>query len=425
MHDIKRLRDDPAGFDADLAKRGVSPVADGLVKTDREHRDVLQKLQDMQERRNAASKAIGQAKAKGEEAEAQALMAEVAQIKKDMPQREEEARALGQAVADALASLPNAPLEDVPQGGDEDDNVEVRTWGEPKDLGFEAKEHDVLGEPLGMDFEAGALMSGARFVVLRGQVARLERALGQFMLDQQTQNYGYEEVAPPVLVWDKAMFGTGQLPKFAEDSFKTTTDHWLIPTAEVALTNLVREQILKESDLPIRLTALTPCFRSEAGSAGRDTKGMIRQHQFNKVEMVSIVAPEHSAAEHERMTEAAEAILQALELPYRTMLLCTGDMGFGAQKTYDLEVWLPGQKRYREISSCSTCGDFQARRMQARMRREGEKKTEFVHTLNGSGLAVGRTLVAVMENYQQDDGSIAVPTVLQPYLGGETVLKAS
>lgn len=423
MHDIKRLRDDPAAFDAALARRGAASAAEDLLRADLKHRGVLQRLQDMQERRNAASKAIGQAKARGEEEEAQALMTEVAQIKKDMPQLEDEARALGQSVTDTLASLPNAPVDDVPAGGGEDDNVEVRRWGIPKDFAFAPKEHDVLGEPLGMDFEAGALMSGARFVVLRGQVARLERALGQYMLDQQTQNYGYEEVAPPVLVWDKAMFGTGQLPKFAEDSFKTTAEHWLIPTAEVALTNLVREQILKEDQLPMRLTALTPCFRSEAGSAGRDTKGMIRQHQFNKVEMVSIVAPEASAAEHERMTQAAEAILKALELPFRTMLLCTGDMGFGAQKTYDLEVWLPGQQRYREISSCSTCGDFQARRMNARMRREGEKKTEFVHTLNGSGLAVGRTLVAVMENYQQEDGSIAVPTVLQPYLGGETVLK--
>lgn len=425
MHDIKRLREDPAGFDAALARRGVDAAASALIDADKQHRAVLQALQDMQARRNTASKAIGKAKATGNEAEAQALMAEVADIKKQMPQLEEDARTLGQQVSDTLASLPNAPAEDVPDGADEEDNQQIRAWGQPKDLGFEAKEHDVLGAPLGMDFEAGALMSGARFVVLRGQVARLERALGQFMLDQQTQNYGYEEVAPPVLVWNKAMYGTGQLPKFAEDSFKTTADHWLIPTAEVALTNLVREQILDAADLPIRLTALTPCFRSEAGSAGRDTKGMIRQHQFNKVEMVSITAPDASEAEHERMTEAAEAILKALDLPFRTMLLCTGDMGFGARKTYDLEVWLPGQKRYREISSCSNCGDFQARRMQARMRRDGEKQTEFVHTLNGSGLAVGRTLVAVIENYQNQDGSISVPSVLQPYLGGDTLLKAS
>lgn len=424
MLDIKRLRDDPDGFDADLARRGVAPVAAQLLAEDKRHRDVLQALQDAQSRRNTASKAIGQAKAKGDEDAAQALMAQVAEIKKTMPQLEEDAKALGQAVSDALASLPNTPAPDVPVGASEDDNVLIRTWGEPIQLGFAAKEHDVLGAPLGMDFEAAALMSGARFVVLRGQIARLERALGQFMLDQQTQNYGYEEVVPPVLVWDKAMFGTGQLPKFAEDSFKTTAEHWLIPTAEVALTNLVREQIIDTETLPIRLAALTPCFRSEAGSAGRDTKGMIRQHQFNKVEMVSITLPEHSAAEHERMTEAAEAILKALELPFRTMLLCTGDMGFGAQKTYDLEVWLPGQERYREISSVSNCGDFQARRMQARTRTAGEKQTQFVHTLNGSGLAVGRTLVAVMENYQQEDGSLAVPTVLQPYLGGQTILKA-
>jgi seryl-tRNA synthetase len=425
MHDIKRLREDPAGFDAALARRGVDAAAGALIDADKKHRAVLQALQDMQARRNTASKAIGKAKATGDEAEAQALMAEVADIKKQMPQLEEEARTLGQQVSDTLASLPNTPADDVPDGADEEDNQQIRSWGQPKELGFEAKEHDVLGAPLGMDFEAGALMSGARFVVLRGQIARLERAIGQFMLDQQTQNYGYEEVAPPVLVWDKAMYGTGQLPKFADDSFKTTADHWLIPTAEVALTNLVREQILDAADLPIRLTALTPCFRSEAGSAGRDTKGMIRQHQFNKVEMVSITAPEASEAEHERMTEAAEAILKALDLPFRTMLLCTGDMGFGARKTYDLEVWLPGQQRYREISSCSNCGDFQARRMQARMRREGEKQTEFVHTLNGSGLAVGRTLVAVIENYQTQDGSISVPSVLQPYLGGDTLLKAS
>lgn len=424
MHDIKRLRDDPAGFDAALARRGVPPIAEGLLETDRKHRTALQQLQDIQARRNTASKAIGQAKAQGDDATAQALMAEVADIKKQMPKLEEETRVLGQSVVDLLASIPNTPLDDVPDGEDETKNAVLRSWGEPKHLDFEAKEHDVLGAPMGMDFEAGALMSGARFVVLRGQVARLERALGQFMLDQQTRNYGYEEVVPPVLVWDKAMFGTGQLPKFAEDSFKTTAEHWLIPTAEVALTNLVREQILDHEALPIRLAALTPCFRSEAGSAGRDTKGMIRQHQFNKVEMVSITAPEASADEHERMTQAAEAILKALDLPFRTMMLCTGDMGFGARKTYDLEVWLPGQQRYREISSCSNCGDFQARRMQARMRREGEKQTEFVHTLNGSGLAVGRTLVAVIENYQLKDGSIAVPPVLQPYLGGDTILKA-
>lgn len=425
MHDIKRLRDDPAGFDAALARRGVNAAAGALIETDKNHRAALQTLQDMQARRNTASKAIGKAKAAGDEAQAQALMAEVADIKQQMPQLEEEARTLSQQVTQALASLPNAPAKDVPDGADESDNKLIRTWGEPKNLGFEAKEHDVLGAPLGMDFEAGALMSGARFVVLRGQIARLERAIGQFMLDQQTQNYGYEEVTPPILVWDKAMYGTGQLPKFAEDSFKTTAEHWLIPTAEVALTNLVREQILDVETLPIRLTALTPCFRSEAGSAGRDTKGMIRQHQFNKVEMVSITTPDASEAEHERMTEAAEAILKALDLPFRTMLLCTGDMGFGARKTYDLEVWLPGQQRYREISSCSNCGDFQARRMQARMRRDGEKQTEFVHTLNGSGLAVGRTLVAVIENYQNQDGSIRVPDVLQPYLGGDTLLKAT
>ncbi|MEM6683126.1 MAG: serine--tRNA ligase [Pseudomonadota bacterium] len=424
MHDIKRLREDPDGFDAALARRGNAPAASAILEVDAKHRAALQALQDMQARRNTASKAIGAAKAKGAEDDAQALMAEVAQLKVDMPAVEEEARAFGQTVSEHLSSLPNRPADDVPDGDGEDDNIEVRSWGAPTTFSFEPKEHDAVGAPLGMDFEAAAAMSGARFVVLRGQVARLERALGQFMLDQQTQNYGYEEVTPPILVWDKAMFGTGQLPKFAEDSFKTTADHWLIPTAEVALTNLAREQIIAEDMLPMRLTALTPCFRSEAGSAGRDTKGMIRQHQFSKVELVSITAPENSVAEHERMTKAAEAILKALGLPFRTMVLCTGDMGFGAIKTYDLEVWLPGQQRYREISSCSNCGDFQARRMNARMRRDGAKQTEFVHTLNGSGLAVGRTLVAVLENYQNMDGSITIPDVLQPYLGGLTKLES-
>ena len=334
---------------------------------------------------------------------------------------QEQERLKDEALRDALAALPNVPFEDVPQGADEHGNVEVRKHGAPNVLSFTPKDHADLGEALGfMDFEAAAKMSGSRFVVLKGQLARLERAIGQWMLDTQTTEHGYMEVNPPVLVRGDALFGTGQLPKFEEDLFKTTDDRYLIPTAEVTLTNLVREAITAEEELPLRLTALTNCFRAEAGSAGRDTKGMIRQHQFQKVELVSITTPEQSAEEHERMTQCAEAILKKLDLSFRTMLLCTGDMGFGARKTYDLEVWLPSQNTYREISSCSNCGDFQARRMDARTRKAGEKGTRFVHTLNGSGLAVGRTLVAIMENYQDEGGRIAVPAVLQPYMGGLT-----
>ena len=346
-------------------------------------------------------------------------MAEVAALKDRMGEAETQAAAIGTDLRDRLAAIPNLPAADVPDGADEGGNVEISRWGTPCEfVDFEPRWHDDVAAALGLDMPAAAAIAGARFAILKGPLARLQRALGQYMLDQQTQTMGYTEVAPPLLVRDEAMFGTGQLPKFAEDLFRTTDGRWLIPTAEVSLTNMVRDTILNDTDLPLRLTALTPCFRSEAGAAGRDTRGLVRQHQFDKVELVSIVHPDESAAEHERMTGAAEAILQTLELPYRKMLLCTGDMGFQANKTYDLEVWLPAQGAYREISSCSNCGDFQARRMDARFRVAGEKGTRFVHTLNGSGLAVGRTLVAVIENWQQADGSVTVPPVLQPYMGG-------
>ncbi len=424
MHDIVFIRHNPEAFDAGLAKRGVTPVAAQILALDSRNRDASTRIQQAQSRRNDASKAIGQAMAQGDKETAEALKAEVAELKTTMPALEEEARAAAAELDGILAALPNIPADDVPIGDDEDGNVELARWGTPRSFDFEPKEHADLGPTLGMDFETGAAISGARFTFLRGPMARLHRALGQFMLDTQTGENGYTECAPPLLVRDEAVYGTGQLPKFAEDLFRTTDGRWLIPTAEVSLTNAVREQILDTDSLPIRMTALTPCFRSEAGAAGRDTRGFIRQHQFEKVEMVSITRPEDSAAEHERMTTAAEGILQALALPYRKMLLCSGDMGATARKTYDLEVWLPGQGAYREISSCSNCGDYQARRMEARYRPEGEKKTAFVHTLNGSGLAVGRTLVAVLENYQNADGSVTVPDVLAPYMGGVTRLEA-
>jgi seryl-tRNA synthetase len=417
MHDIRLIRDDPAAFDAGLLRKGLAAASAAILALDARRRAIATELQVAQARRNDASKAIGQAKAKRDEATAAALMAEVATLKTRMPEMEAEAAALGAELDGVLAALPNLPAADVPEGGDEESNVEVARWGSPRAFDFTPREHPDFAGPLGLDFEAAAAISGARFAVLRGQVARLNRALGAFMLDQQTAR-GYAEVAPPLLVRDEALFGTGQLPKFADDLFRTTDGRWLIPTAEVSLTNLVREQILDEAALPLRFTALTPCFRSEAGAAGRDTRGLIRQHQFDKVELVTIAAPDQSEAEHARMAEAAEAILQALDLPYRKMLLCTGDMGFSARKTFDLEVWLPGQQRYREISSISNCGDFQARRMEARFRVAGEKGTRFVHTLNGSGLAVGRTLVAVLENYQEADGSVRVPQALLPYMGG-------
>jgi seryl-tRNA synthetase len=418
MHDIGLIRTDPAAFDAGLARRGLPAQSAELLGLDERRRAATTALQVGQTRRNEASKAIGQAKAKRDEEAAQALMAEVAAIKTALPALEEEEHEAGGALETALAAIPNLPADDVPPGADENDNVEQKSWGEPRRFDFAAAEHPDFAGALGMDFEAAATLSGARFVVLRGQMARLNRALGQFMLDRQVAQ-GYIETAPPLLVRDEAMFGTGQLPKFADDLFRTTDGRWLIPTAEVSLTNLVRESIQDEAALPLRMTALTPCFRAEAGSAGRDTRGMIRQHQFDKVEMVAIATPDQADAEHERMIAAAEGVLEALGLPYRRMLLCAGDMGFAARKTFDLEVWLPGQARYREISSVSNCGDFQARRMQARYRPAGDTKgTRFVHTLNGSGLAVGRTLVAVLENYQQSDGSVIVPEALLPYLGG-------
>lgn len=422
MHDIRLIREDAAAFDAALARRAVAPVAESILALDAERRDVATRMQEAQARRNDASKAIGAAMGKGDKETAEALKAEVAALKTELPALEERERDLTRQLNDTLAALPNRPLPEVPEGEDEEGNVELSRWGTPRTFDFTPKEHADLGPALGLDFETGALLSGARFTFLRGQMARLQRAIAQFMLDKQTVENGHIECATPLLVRSEAVFGTGQLPKAAEDMFQTTDGRWLIPTSEVSLTNSVREQILDAAALPLRLTALTPCFRSEAGAAGRDTRGYIRQHQFEKVELVTICRPEDSPAEHERMTQAAESVLQALGLPYRKMLLCAGDMGFTARKTYDLEVWLPGQNAYREISSCSNCGDFQARRMNARFRPEGQKGTEFVHTLNGSGLAVGRTLVAILENYQQADGSVDVPEALHPYTGGLTRL---
>ncbi|MGE5546361.1 MAG: serine--tRNA ligase [Solirubrobacterales bacterium] len=422
MHDLKSIRDNPQAFDAGLARRGLEPLSARILDLDTRRRAAQTRFQEMQARRNEASKQIGLLKKQGQDATA--VMDEVAKLKEEMPALEEADKALGAEIDSLLAAIPNLPADDTPDGPDESANVEIRRWGTPRDFDFQPLEHDALGEKLGlMDFEGAAKLSGARFVVLKGGLARLERALANFMLDVQTGEHGYTECNPPTLVKDGALFGTGQLPKFGDDLFKTSTGHWLIPTAEVPLTNLVADEILDETKLPVRMTALTPCYRSEAGAAGKDTRGMIRQHQFWKVEMVSIAHPDHSDAEHERMTGCAETILQRLGLPYRTVVLCTGDMGFSARKTYDIEVWLPGQGRYREISSCSNCGDFQARRMKARFRPEGEKGTRFVHTLNGSGLAVGRTLIAVLENYQQADGSIAIPEALKPYMGGLDVIR--
>ena len=425
MHDLKYIRENPQDFDAALIRRGAAPVAASILALDENRRAILTEMQNAQARRNEASKAIGAAMGKGDTATAEALKAEVARLKDTLPSLEEHERAAGAELDSLLAGLPNLPAADTPDGADETDNVEIARWGSPRNFDFEPRDHADVGPALGLDFETGVAISGARFTFMRGQMARLNRALGQFMLDYQTAQRGYTECATPYLVRQESLFGTGQLPKFAEDNFQTTDGRWLIPTAEVSLTNSVREQILEESALPIRLTALTPCFRSEAGAAGRDTKGLIRQHQFEKVELVSIVRPEDSAAEHERMVESAEGILQALELPYRKMLLCTGDMGASARRTYDLEVWLPGQGLYREISSCSNCGDWQARRMNTRYRAAETKSNVFVHTLNGSGLAVGRTLVAVLENYQQPDGSVIIPDALLPYMGGLTKLEAT
>ncbi|MCB4804711.1 seryl-tRNA synthetase [Methylobacterium brachiatum] len=455
MHDIRAIRDNPDAFDRDLARRGLAPLSAELIALDEARKSSVSAAQANQERRNAVAKEIGGAKKAKDEARAAALMAEVAALKAAEPALKAAEGEADRALAEKLAAIPNRPKPDVPDGADEHGNVLYRSHASTRERLTEGKEHFELGEACGlMDFESAAKLSGSRFVVLKGQLARLERALGQFMLDLHTQEHGYLEVAPPVLVKDDAMFGTAQLPKFEDDQFAivdgsslrkvydalsvtkpTEADRhgdalgedvrvgmeqgrrWLIPTAEVPLTNLVRESILREEELPLRFTALTPCFRAEAGAAGRDTRGMLRQHQFNKVEMVSITTPEESANEHERMLTCAEAVLKKLDLPYRVMTLCTGDMGFASQKTYDIEVWVPGQRTHREISSCSVCGEFQARRMNARYRGK-DGKPAYVHTLNGSGVAVGRALIAVMENYQNPDGSITIPSVLHPYMGG-------
>ncbi|KAB0269528.1 serine--tRNA ligase [Microvirga brassicacearum] len=471
MHDIRFIRDNPQRFDQGLGKRGLEPLSAQLIALDDRRKRAISSLQAATESRNALSKEIGQAKAKKDEARAQELMAQVSALKESIPQLEQEEHAAEKELHDALAAIPNLPKDDVPLGADEHGNVERHRFGNPRNLAA-AKQHFEIGEDLRMmDFETAAKMSGSRFVVLKKGLARLERALGQFMIDLHTNEHGYTEISPPLLVRDDAMFGTAQLPKFADDQFAASKQIseaermiaatrvarsnflemlqssdkvdakealertnvlelltgipefeklWLIPTAEVPLTNLVRESILTDEELPLRFTALTPSFRAEAGSAGRDTRGMIRQHQFTKCELVSITTPETSAAEHERMLESAENVLKKLDLPFRTMTLCTGDMGFASIKTYDIEVWLPGQGMYREISSCSVCGDFQARRMNARYRAAGDKSPRFVHTLNGSGLAVGRTLVAVLENYQNEDGSVTIPSALQSYMGGIT-----
>jgi seryl-tRNA synthetase len=473
MHDIKSIRDNPQAFDVALTRRGLEPLSASLLAIDEKRRTAILASEQAQARRNSASKEIGDAKKAKDDARAAKLMAEVAELKTTMPQLEVAAKMADEELARELAAIPNLPLDDVPPGVDEHGNVVRHVFGKIRNYAFNPKPHDDLGGALGfMDFETAAKLSGARFVVLKKGLARLERAIGQFMLDLHTNEHGYTEINPPLLVRDHVMFGTGQLPKFADDQFSASRtvartemlhdalkyatdddkeefkkgdlglealvdrildrapskeDFWLIPTAEVSLTNLVRESILDEKELPLRFTALTPCFRAEAGAAGRDTRGMIRQHQFTKVELVSITTPETSKDEHERMLSSAEEVLRRLDLHYRVMTLCAGDMGFGAQKTYDIEVWMPGQGEggaYREISSCSVCGDFQARRMDARY-RGSDGKPRFVHTLNGSGTAVGRALIAVMETYQQEDGSIAVPDVLQPYMGGLKVVEKS
>ncbi len=419
MHDIKTIRENPEAFLLKLKRRGPHSI-DQIIDLDSRVRGGLLELEELQARKNAVSREVGEFRKRNEQPPSQ-LSDEVEHIKQRLTVIEsnpsQNPAELRKQLNDILAALPNLPADDVPDGADENDNVEITKWGTPRSFDFTPKDHADLGPPLGLDFETGVAISGSRFTFMRGAMARLNRALGQFMLDHQTGTNGFTECATPYLVKQESLFGTGQLPKFAEDNFQTTDGRWLIPTAEVSLTNSVRESILAQTDLPIRLTALTPCFRSEAGAAGKDTKGLIRQHQFEKVELVAITRPEDSEAEHERLVGAAESILKALELPYRKMLLCTGDMGASARKTYDLEVWLPGQNLYREISSCSNCGDWQARRMNARYKPAGSKNTVFVHTLNGSGLAVGRTLVAVLENYQQADGSVTVPEVLKPYMG--------
>ncbi|MGO7868206.1 serine--tRNA ligase [Rhizobium leguminosarum] len=424
MLDIKWIRENPEALDAALAKRGAEPLAQSLVSLDEKRRSAVQKAQDLLSRRNLASKEIGAAMAQKNGELAEKLKAEVSELKTLLPAIEEEDRQLTAELNDALSRIPNIPFDDVPVGKDEHDNVVTRTVGEKPRWNHAPKEHFEIGEALGyMDFERAAKLSGSRFTVLTGPLARLERALGQFMIDLHTSEHGYTEVSSPLMVRDEAVYGTAQLPKFAEDLFRTTDGRWLIPTAEVTLTNLVREEILDQEKLPLRFTALTPSFRSEAGSAGRDTRGMLRQHQFWKCELVSITDAESAVAEHDRMTACAEEVLKRLGLHFRTMTLCTGDMGFGARKTYDLEVWLPGQNAFREISSCSVCGDFQGRRMNARYRGKDDKSNRFVHTLNGSGTAVGRGLIAVLENYLNEDGSVTIPDVLLPYMGGLTKIE--
>ena len=424
MFDVKIIRDGPAAFDSGRAKRGLDPLAERIVALDDTWRGLQTRLQEMQRRRNEASKEIGGLKARGGDADA--LIAEVAELKAGLREGEEAERAAAKALQECIEAQPNLPDDAVPAGADESDNVEIRRVGEPRSFNFEPRDHVDIGEGLGlMDFERAVRMSGARFVVLTGALARLERALAAFMLDLHTEEFGYTEVDPPLLVRDGAAFGTGNLPKFAEDLFHTDDGYWLIPTAEMPLTNLAANEIVDEAALPMRFTAYTPCFRSEAGAAGKDTRGMIRQHQFTKVEMVSIAHPDQSGEELERMTSCAEEVLKRLGLAYRVVILAGGDMGFSARKTYDIEVWLPGQQTYREISSCSNCGDFQARRMKARFRTEGERGTRFVHTLNGSGLAVGRAMIAVLENYQEADGSVTIPGALRGYMGGlETIAPA-
>ena len=423
MHDIRLIRDDPEGFDAILARRGLEPVSASILALDEERRALTTKLQEMQSRRNETSKAIGMAMGQGDKEKAEALKGEVAELKQTMPALEENERELGAKLENALLVLPNLLDPSVPDGESEDDNQYLREWGEKPSFDFNPQEHADIAPALGMDFETGAKISGARFTFLRGDIARMHRALGQFMLDTNTREHGFTECNPPLLINEEAGYGTGQLPKFAEDLFRTTDDRLLISTSEMVLGNSFREQLFAESDFPMRLTALTPCFRSEAGAAGRDTRGFIRQHQFEKVEMIVASLPEKAAEEHERITAVAEGLLQKLGLHYRVMALCAGDMGATMMKTYDLEVWLPGQGAYREISSCSDGGTYQPRRMNARYRPEGSKKSEYFHLLNGSGLAVGRTLVAIIENYQQADGSVLVPEALAPYMGGVTKLE--
>ena len=424
MHDIRLIRENPAAFDAALARRGLEDMSSGLLALDEARRAKILAAETAQAEQNRASKDVGAAKARGDDAEFERLRALVAEKKAEIAALTAEADAEDAKLRDALMRIPNLPLPEVPEGADEDDNVEIHRWGTPREFGFAPKEHfEIAGVKPGMDFETAAKLSGSRFVVLRGAVIRVHRALAQFMLDTHITDHGLTETWTPVLVKDEAMYGTNQLPKFAEDSYQTTNGWWLIPTSEVTLTNTVAGDIVEEARLPIRMTAHTQCFRSEAGSAGKDTTGMLRQHQFEKVEMVTICAPETHLDEQERMRRCAEAILEKLGIPYRTIVLCTGDMGFGAQRTFDLEAWLPGQNRFREISSVSTCGQFQARRMNARYRPAGGKP-EFVATLNGSGLAVGRCLIAVLENGQQADGSVDLPAVLHPYLGGKTRIAA-